>query len=89
MASKINPKQLIIAREYREYSQTELATKIKGLSQSNLSKFEKGIGILSEEILLKIFECLNFPAPFFTISISNFSDNANYMKRARLNKTNR
>ena len=89
MASKINPKQLIIAREYREYSQTELATKIKGLSQSNLSKFEKGIGILSEEILLKIFECLNFPAPFFTRAISNFSDNANYRKRASLNKTNR
>lgn len=89
MALQINPKQLVIAREYREYSQTELANKIKGLSQSNLSKFEKGIGILSEEILLKIFEYLNFPAAFFTRTISNFSDNANYRKRASLNKTNR
>lgn len=89
MALHINPKQLVIAREYREYSQTELASKIKGLSQSNLSKFEKGIGILSEEILLKIFEYLNFPAAFFTRTISNFSDNANYRKRASLNKASR
>ena len=89
MATQINPKQLIIAREYREYSQTELATKIKGLSQSNLSKYEKGVDILSEDILLKIFEFLNFPAAFFTRKISNLVDNANYRKRACLNKTNR
>lgn len=89
MVPHINPKQLVIAREYREYSQTDLATSIKGLSQSNLSKYEKGIGILSEEILLKIFEFLDFPLNFFTRTISNFADNANYRKRASLNKSKR
>lgn len=89
MAIQINPKQLIIAREYREYCQTELASNIKGLSQSNLSKYEKGIEILSDEILLKIISFLNFPAEFFARTISNFSENANYRKRASLNKTKR
>ena len=37
----INYKQITFAREYRKLSQSELSSKIKGLSQSNLSKFEK------------------------------------------------
>lgn len=85
----VNPKQLIIAREYRGYNQTELAREIKGLSQSNLSKYEKGIDILSDEILMKIVELLDFPFDFFTKKISNFSENANYRKRATINKGDR
>lgn len=85
----VNPKQLIIAREYRGYNQTELARRIKGLSQSNLSKYEKGIDILSDEILMKIVELLDFPFDFFTKKISNFSENANYRKRATINKGDR
>ena len=49
----MNPKQLTFVREYRGYSQTELASYIPGLSQSNLSKYEKGIGTLSEEVKQK------------------------------------
>ena len=49
---EINYKQIIFAREYRGYSQTELASKIVGLSQSNLSKYEKGIGPLSTDVQL-------------------------------------
>lgn len=86
---KVNPKQLVFAREYRGYSQTELAEKIKGLSQSNLSKHEKGIDILSDEILLKIIECLNFPVDFFTKRISNFAENTNYRKRTTIGKSER
>ena len=40
----MNPKQLTFVREYKGYSQTELSSNIKGLSQSNLSKFEMGVG---------------------------------------------
>lgn len=52
----INYKQLIFAREYRGYSQTELASKIIGLSQSNLSKYEKGVGTLSADVLNRIID---------------------------------
>ena len=53
---EINYKQIIFAREYRGYSQTELASKIVGLSQSNLSKYEKGIGPLSTDVLNRIID---------------------------------
>lgn len=85
----MNPLQLILAREYRGYSQTELAKRIKGLSQSNLSKYEKGVDILSDDILMRIISFLEFPIDFFSKRISNFSDNANYRKRASINKSDR
>ena len=59
---EINYKQIIFAREYRGYSQTELASKIVGLSQSNLSKYEKGIGPLSTDVLNRIIDFLGFPS---------------------------
>ena len=82
----MNHNQLIFAREYRGYSQTELAKNIDGLSQSNLSKFEKGINILSEDIIEKIISFLDFPAQFFKQSISIVCENAEYRKRATINK---
>jgi transcriptional regulator with XRE-family HTH domain len=80
------PHQLIFAREYRGISQTELAAKISGLSQSNLSKYEKGIGFVSRDILLKVFEFLNFPENFFNKNINNLSDTAHFRKRTTITK---
>ena len=54
----MNHKQLTFAREYRGDSQTELAESIKGLSQSNLSRFEKGFGVLSDDVQKKIIDFL-------------------------------
>ena len=82
----MNNNQLIFAREYRGYSQTELAKNIDGLSQSNLSKFEKGINVLSEEIIEKIVSFLNFPVEFFDKKISIVCENAEYRKKATVNK---
>lgn len=82
----MNHKQLTFAREYRSYSQTELAESIKGLSQSNLSKFEKGFGVLSDDIQKKIIEYLNFPDDFFNRKINSTIENANYRKRASIGK---
>ena len=73
---EINHKQLIFAREYRKYSQTDLAAKIDGLSQSNLSKFEKGLGTLSDDLVKKIINFLGFPEKFFAKEISNRIENA-------------
>jgi len=86
MKTKINHRQLIFAREYRGYSQTELSAQIPGLSQSNLSKFEKGVGMLSDDILIRIIAFLDFPEKFFTEHILNSADNAHYRKRANVPK---
>ncbi len=62
LKDKINRgRQLKFSREYRQVSQSELCGQIKGLSQSNLSRFEKGLGYLSDEVLKEIMAALNFP----------------------------
>jgi len=81
-----NFRQFIFAREYRGYSQSDLAKNIKGLSQPNLSKFEKGLGTISDELLLKIISFLDFPETFFTKKINNYVENAHYRKRATISK---
>ncbi|WP_138481520.1 XRE family transcriptional regulator [Dyadobacter bucti] len=83
----MNTRQLIFAREYRGYTQSELSNSIPGLSQSNLSKFEKGMGTLSEEIQTKVFEFLNFPEGFFKKKINSTIENGNYRKRSVISKT--
>lgn len=82
----MNPRQLTFVREYRGYSQTELSSNIKGLSQSNLSKFEKGVGQLSDEVKQRIIDFLGFPKAFYEQSISNNVDNAHYRKKLGLGK---
>lgn len=82
----MNPRQLTFVREYKGYSQTELASHIQGLSQSNLSKFEKGIGLLSTDIIQKIVDFLGFPTSFYDQVISNNIDNAHYRKKAGVTK---
>jgi len=83
---KINHKQLTFAREYRGYSQTDLSSKIEGLSQPNLSKYEKGLSTLSDELLFKIVSFLDFPFEFLSKNISNKSETAHYRKRTTITK---
>ncbi len=82
----MNPKfrQLTFAREYRGLTQTELASRIPGLSQSNLSKFEKGLQTLSDELLTRILNHLNFPLSFLEIAISNGEESSHYRKKATI-----
>ncbi len=84
-----NYKQLTFVREYRGYSQTELASKIPGLSQSNLSKFEKGLGILSADVVKRIIDFLGFPEEFYNVKIGNNVDNAHYRRRSGISKKDR
>jgi len=83
---KINYRQLTFAREYRGYSQSDLASKIDGLSQPNLSKYEKGFSTLSDEMVVKIVEYLGFPKEWLSLDVLNLPQNANYRKRATINK---
>lgn len=61
----INPKLITLAREFRSKTQSQLSKEIAGLSQGNLSRIEKGILNITEEILGKIANNLNFPKSFF------------------------
>lgn len=86
---KINHSQLTFAREYRGYSQTDLSSMIEGLSQPNLSKFEKGFETLSNELIEKIMYRLDFPVEFLSKNISNESNTAHYRKRTTISKKDR
>ena len=82
-------KQLVFAREYRGLTQKALAAAINGLSQSNLSKYEKGIESLSEENVARIMQYLDFPMNFLNLNINNNVENKHYRKRASINAANR
>jgi len=58
-------KQLRFAREYRGLNQKDLCSKVHGLSQSNLSKFENGFeGMIGDDLLKEILMFLDFPFDF-------------------------
>lgn len=82
-------KQLIFAREYRGLTQKALSAAVSGLSQSNLSKYEKGIESLSDETVERIMLYLNFPMDFLNLNISNDVENKHYRKRASINAASR
>ncbi len=61
----INRYAFTTVRQYRGYSQSQLCKSIKGLSQSNLSKFEKGErGVLSIDKIREIMTFLDWPFDF-------------------------
>ncbi len=82
-------KQLIFAREYRGLTQKALSAAVSGLSQSNLSKYEKGIESLSDETVERIMQYLKFPMGFLNLNISNDVENKHYRKRASINAASR
>ncbi len=80
--------QVTFARELRGITQGELSNRIKGLSQSNLSKFEKGFNTISDILLESIANELKFPICFFDRKINNISENVNFRKK-QMNKFSR
>jgi len=62
---KINGDMLILAREFREVTQQELAEQTR-VTQSTIAKIESGIlGEVSDDLGDRISGSLNFPAGFF------------------------
>lgn len=84
--TKLNHRQITLAREYRGYTQSELSKKVSGVSQSNLSKYEKGLGGLSDDAVDKIISYLDFPKSFFYYNIFNNIQYAHYRKRSTITK---
>jgi Zn-dependent peptidase ImmA (M78 family) len=84
-----NFRQFVFAREYRGYSQTKLASMIRGLSQSNLSNYEKGVDSLSDEKLRDIANVLDFPMDFFSLRINNYVESPHYRRKSGITKQQR
>src|SRR5713101_10166149 len=59
-----NPHLIVLARESRGYSQTELAEKIH-LRQGTLSKVESGLVPASDDLVGRLSQALNYPPAFF------------------------
>ena len=61
----VNGEMLILARDFRQMTQKDLALKT-GISQSSIAKVEGGLqSTFSEEHLEKLVEVLDFPSSFF------------------------
>lgn len=66
MATSLNPEMVILAREFRGFTQDELARKL-GISQAKMARIESGIHtVFSNEIIDSLSAGLEFPASFFT-----------------------
>jgi Zn-dependent peptidase ImmA (M78 family)/DNA-binding XRE family transcriptional regulator len=83
---KFNPLMLVLARESRGFTQAELAEKL-GVAQSILSRIEKGLIPLSENLKSKLPEILEYSSGFFDKEdeISDFSL-YHYRRRIKLAK---
>lgn len=64
MLDNINPHMLVLGRESRGISQSDLANEI-GISQGKLSKAEKGEQTLPDDSFQKLYEYLEYPETFF------------------------
>lgn len=62
--AEVNPAMVVLAREARGLTQTELAQKL-GISQSMLSKVEAGVKVPSDGLLQRLVSALEYPEGFF------------------------
>lgn len=87
-----NKDMLILAREFRGYTQKELVEKLEGISQGHLSKLELGVHDISENVIKQLSLALNLPKSFFTQNKAHYglplSINGNFRKKQSLSKKN-
>lgn len=82
---KVNPKMIILGRETRGLSQSELASKL-GISQGKLSKIESGfLGLSENKMLEQLQKILHYPKDFFLEPGEIYTPNIDfYRKYAKL-----
>ncbi|HMG84700.1 MAG TPA: XRE family transcriptional regulator [Terracidiphilus sp.] len=61
---EFNPGMVVLARESRGYTQSELA-KLIGVEQGTISKLEAGFLFTPEELIAKVADTLRYPLQFF------------------------
>lgn len=83
MKPKFNYKMLILARESRCLTQSELAEHT-GIPQSSISKIEHGALNIDTEHLKAICSTLKYPKEFFYQEVNPFPPNLHYRKRTAI-----
>ncbi len=81
-------KNLTIARESRGLTQKDLCEKVDGLSQGNLSRMEKGLLPVSDDVIKSISRVLNYPISFFSKEIVTTKDDSLFYRK-RITMTQR
>lgn len=77
-----------IARESRGLSQSDLS-KLIGVTQATLSRFEKGVLDITQDVIIKIGQALNYPESFFERDIRCVGESSLfYRKRASMTVKN-
>ncbi|WP_437601911.1 XRE family transcriptional regulator [Sorangium sp. So ce590] len=66
-SGSFNQELLVLAREARGLSQSDLATQV-GMSQGHLSKIETGLIVPSPDIIRSVARVLRFPERFFSLT---------------------
>lgn len=61
----LNPLMLTLAREAREYTQSQLA-KLTGIAQGTLSKLESGQLLATDDVVARLSRSLEYPPELFT-----------------------
>ena len=80
MTQAINPNMILLAREARGLTQTELGEKMH-LHKANISRLENGDTNVNEETLISLAEATNFPPHFFMQQGDIMPVNLSYRKR--------
>lgn len=62
----VRPELIVVAREARGLSQTELASRV-GISQGHLSKIEAGLLPVADAVLERLAAVLDYPEEFFSL----------------------
>jgi Zn-dependent peptidase ImmA (M78 family)/DNA-binding XRE family transcriptional regulator len=91
MDHRLNPEMLVLAREYRELTQDELANQSK-LNRSKIAKLESGLDEASQSEIEAISSALNLPVSFFGVSEQLFGYGSSafyYRKKADLTAADR
>lgn len=83
MTQTINPNMILLAREARGLTQTDLAEKLHTY-KANISRLEHGDGGADEETLVALSEATNYPPQFFLQKGEILPVNLSYRKRKQV-----
>lgn len=82
MNKTVNPELIILARESKGISQSELANLV-GINQANISRIEHGFIQASDEILDKISKALSYPINFFYEYGRTYSTQMHFFRKTK------
>jgi transcriptional regulator with XRE-family HTH domain len=76
----VNPNMIILARESRGLTQSQLAASI-GIPQGRLSKIEKGILIANDNEIKLLSKYLQYPESIYYVSGERYPLQMNYYRK--------